>query len=285
METRILGKDLKVSAIGLGCMGLSHANGAPTEENEAVRLLREAVEDGYTFFDTAETYGYKEDPHHNEKLLGKAFHGMRDELVIATKFGVWFDFSQDPDRPQLFTDSRPETIRKSVDESLKRLNTDYESVLQDAIMAAIMHTAKQSGNVLGTLKLHIGMGLDSGDTEDNSLDIQIRIAEIDAEFKTMLQAIATDTVEDFDEQRATELMAEKSSLEQQLAQYDNAQQEKEITKSRLDEIFIILEGLENHPTEYDDRLVRQVLECVVVESKERIKVIFAGGLEVNQTVV
>ena len=125
METRILGKDLKVSAIGLGCMGLSHANGAPTEENEAVRLLREAVEDGYTFFDTAEAYGYKEDPHHNEKLLGKAFAGMRDKLVVATKFGVWFDFSQDPDRPQLFTDSRPETIRKSVDGSLKRLNTDY----------------------------------------------------------------------------------------------------------------------------------------------------------------
>ena len=111
-----------------------------------------------------------------------------------------------------------------------------------------------------------------------------RIAEIDAEFKTMLQAIATDTVEDFDDQRATELMNEKSSLEQQLAQYSNAQQEKENAKSRLDEIFTILDGLENHPMEYDDRLVRQVLECVVVESKERIKVIFAGGLEVEQAI-
>lgn len=125
METRILGKDLKVSAIGLGCMGLSHANGAPTEENEAVRLLREAVEDGYTFFDTAETYGFKEDPHNNEKLLGKAFSGMRDKLVIATKFGVWFDYSENEYHPKLNADSRPETIRKSVDGSLKRLNTDY----------------------------------------------------------------------------------------------------------------------------------------------------------------
>ena len=62
----------------------------------------------------------------------------------------------------------------------------------------------QSADVLGTLKLHIGMGLDTSDTEDNILDIQIRIAEIDAEFKAMLQAIATDTVEDFDEQRATD---------------------------------------------------------------------------------
>ena len=158
-----------------------------------------------------------------------------------------------------------------------------ESVLQDAIMAAIMRTAKQSADVLDTLKLHIGMGLDTSDTEDNSLDIQIRIAEIDAEFKAMLQAIATDTVEDFDEQRATELMNEKNALEHQLAQYDNVQQEKENTKSRLDEIFTILDGLENHPMEYDNRLVRQVLECVVVESKERIKVVFTGGLEVDQT--
>ena len=79
-------------------------------------------------------------------------------------------------------------------------------------------------------------------------------------------------------------MNEKSSLEQQLAQYSNAQQEKENAKSRLDEIFTILDGLENHPMEYDDRLVRQVLECVVVESKDKIKVIFSGGLETEQEV-
>ena len=148
-------------------------------------------------------------------------------------------------------------------------------------MAAIMHMAKQSADVLGTLKLHVGMGLKNDDGEDNSLDIQIKIAEIDAEFKAMLQAIATDTVEEFDEQQATALMAEKNSLEQQLARLDNAQQEKENAESRLDEIFTILDGLENHPMEYDDRLVRQALECVVVESKEKIKVIFAGGLEVE----
>ena len=100
----------------------------------------------------------------------------------------------------------------------------------------------------------------------------------------MLRAIATDTVEGFDEQKATALMVEKNALEQQLAQYDNAQQEKENAESRLDEIFTILDGLENHPMEYDDRLVRQVLECVVVESKEKIKLIFAGGLEVEQTI-
>ena len=79
-------------------------------------------------------------------------------------------------------------------------------------------------------------------------------------------------------------MNEKNILEQQLAQYGNAQQKKENTKSRLDEIFTILDGLENHPMEYDDRLVRQVLECIVVEYKEKIKVIFAGGMEIEQTV-
>ena len=72
MDTRILGKDLTVSAVGLGCMGFSHAYGAPTEAGEAVRLLRRAVEMGYTFFDTAEVYGTPEDPHVNERLVGEA---------------------------------------------------------------------------------------------------------------------------------------------------------------------------------------------------------------------
>lgn len=125
MKKRILGKDLEVSAVGFGCMGLSHANGAPTEEKEAVRLLREAAEAGYTMFDTAETYGFKEDPHHNEKLVGQAFRGMRDKVVIATKCGVAFDYEQGENRLGLLLDSRPETIRKSVEGSLRRLGTDY----------------------------------------------------------------------------------------------------------------------------------------------------------------
>lgn len=125
MKKRILGKDLEVSAVGFGCMGLSHANGAPTEEKEAVRLLKEAAEAGYTMFDTAETYGFKADPHHNEKLVGQAFRGMRDKVVIATKFGVAFDYEQGEDRMGLLLDSRPETIRKSVEGSLQRLGTDY----------------------------------------------------------------------------------------------------------------------------------------------------------------
>ena len=116
MNNRILGKDLRVSALGLGCMGFSHAYGAPTERSEAIKTLRESLDLGYTFFDTAESYG----PYENEELVGEAFAHCRDEVVIATKFGV----THAPDR-SLLLDSRPETIKKSVEGSLKRLKTDH----------------------------------------------------------------------------------------------------------------------------------------------------------------
>lgn len=157
-----------------------------------------------------------------------------------------------------------------------------ESVLQEAIMKAIMQTAKQNVEVLKTLKLHIGMGLDTEETEDKSLDIQIRIAEIDAEFKKMLNAVSEGNIDTFDEEHANELMNEKQRLVGQLEQYANAQQKRENAQSRLDQIFTILDGMQNHPMEYDDRIVRQILECVVVESKESIKVVFVGGLEVRE---
>ena len=94
-----------------------------------------------------------------------------------------------------------------------------------------------------------------------------------------------DTVDTFDEQRVKELMDEKSKLQQQLAQIAERKQKRENTKSRLDEIFTILDGIKNRPMEYDDRLVRQIIECVVVESKERIKVVFVGGLEITETLI
>ena len=129
------------------------------------------------------------------------------------------------------------------------------------------------------------MGLDMGESEDESLDLQIKIAEIDAEFKAMLNAVSSDTVDTFDEQRVKELMDEKSKLQQQLAQIAERKQKRENTKSRLDEIFTILDGIKNRPMEYDDRLVRQIIECVVVESKERIKVVFVGGLEITENLI
>lgn len=154
-----------------------------------------------------------------------------------------------------------------------------ESILQRAVMAAIMEIANQNAEVLRTLKLHIGMGLAGEKSEDNSIDLQIRIAEIDAEFKKMLDRVSTDTIEAFDEETATRLMNEKSRLQQQLDSIADAEQRRENAKSRLDDIYTILDGIKNHPIEYDDQIVRQLLECVVVDSKEQITVIFKGGLK------
>lgn len=125
MKHRTLGKDLKVSAIGLGCMGLSHAYGAPTENGQAIRLIRQAADMGYTFFDTAEVYGTSEKPNQNELLVGAALKGIRDKVVIATKFGIRFDMSSPAVNKPLVPDARPEVIRASVEGSLKRLSTDY----------------------------------------------------------------------------------------------------------------------------------------------------------------
>lgn len=158
-----------------------------------------------------------------------------------------------------------------------------ESLLQDAVMRAIMQTAKQNVEVLKTLKIHIGMGLTDEVTEDKTLDIQIRIAEIAAEFQKMLKAVSADNADGIDEERITELMNEKQRLTVQLEQYAAMRQKRESAKSRLDEIFTILDGLQNHPMEYDDKLVRQIIECVVVESKEKIKVVFIGGTEIEMT--
>jgi aryl-alcohol dehydrogenase-like predicted oxidoreductase len=118
MNKRILGKSgLEVSAIGLGCMGLSFGYGPATDKQQAIALIRAAVERGVTFFDTAEGYG----PFTNEEVVGKALEPFRDSVVIATKFG----FAIDPATGQRHgLDSRPEHIREVADASLKRLRTD-----------------------------------------------------------------------------------------------------------------------------------------------------------------
>lgn len=125
MQTRILGKDFKVSALGLGCMGFSHAYGAPLEERETIQRLRLAAEMGYTFFDTAEVYGTPQDPHANERLVGEALAPYRGKIAISTKFGLRFDFESGKTPLPLIPDSSPNTIRTSVEESLKRLQTDH----------------------------------------------------------------------------------------------------------------------------------------------------------------
>lgn len=125
MKKKVLGADLKVSAIGLGCMGFSHAYGAPTDKKTAVETIRKSVEMGYDFFDTAEVYGTPDDPHQNEMFVGEALKDVRDKVVIATKFGIRFDMNSSEINKPLVPDSRPDTIRASVDASLKRLGTDH----------------------------------------------------------------------------------------------------------------------------------------------------------------
>ncbi|MBO0696418.1 MAG: aldo/keto reductase, partial [Verrucomicrobia bacterium] len=117
MKKRKLGKsDLEVSAIGLGCMGMSFGYGPPHDKQEMISLIRSAVERGVTFFDTAEIYG----PFTNEELVGEALAPVRERVVIATKFG--FKFSAKGE--QIGLDSQPERIKEVAEASLKRLRTD-----------------------------------------------------------------------------------------------------------------------------------------------------------------
>jgi len=119
MQKRRLGKsNLEVSALGLGCMGMSFSYGVPHDKHEMIALMRAAVDRGVTFFDTAEVYG----PYTNEELVGEALAPVRDRVVIATKFGFKLGGDNKPGSHGL--DSRPEHIKQVADESLKRLRTD-----------------------------------------------------------------------------------------------------------------------------------------------------------------
>ena len=124
MKKRYLG-NVEVSAIGMGCMGFSHAEGPQTDIGTAAKIIREAVDMGYTLFNTGWNYGNAIDPHHNEKILGEALSGVRHQVVISSKCGVDFDYTVNPDRPPLIFDFSREKVRKCVEESLTRLHTDY----------------------------------------------------------------------------------------------------------------------------------------------------------------
>src|SRR3954462_5441297 len=145
MQKRTLGRSgLEVSALGLGCMGLSHGYGPATEKQAAVQLIRTAFEKGITFFDTAEVYG----PFTNEELLGEALEPFRDEVVIATKFGFQ---EGDASKGQ---DSRPERIREVADAALKRLRTDCI----DLFYQHRVDTNVPMADVAGTVKELIQQG-------------------------------------------------------------------------------------------------------------------------------
>ena len=138
IPTRSLGQGLRVSATGLGCMGLTSPAGPSADRGAMIRLIREAVDRGVTLFDTAEIYG----PHVNEELVGEALEPVRDRVVIATKFG----FVMDPASTEPFgaLDSRPVHIREVVDESLRRLRTDHPNLI-----TARSHPSRERSTALG----------------------------------------------------------------------------------------------------------------------------------------
>jgi aryl-alcohol dehydrogenase-like predicted oxidoreductase len=122
VKTRTLGQNLTVSAIGYGAMGLSHGYGPATDEAQAISLIRAAVEHGVTFFDTAQVYG----PFTNEEVVGEALEPFRERVVIATKFGFEYDANG---KQTGALDSRPASIRRTTEASLRRLRTDHVDLL------------------------------------------------------------------------------------------------------------------------------------------------------------
>ena len=157
MRYRELGH-IDVSAVGLGCMGMTHAYGKPADKNDMRDLIGEAVSLGCTLFDTAECYGTPENHHENEELIGEALAPYSDQVRIATKFGIAFDWSDGRINHSVIADSRPETIRKAIDGSLKRLRTDHVDIYiqhrQDPNVdveevASVMGDLIKEGKILG----------------------------------------------------------------------------------------------------------------------------------------
>ncbi|WP_159996348.1 aldo/keto reductase [Roseomonas sp. 18066] len=153
MKTRMLGDSLEVSAIGLGCMGLSFGLGPATDRGEAIGMIRAAVDRGVTLFDTAEGYG----PFVNEALVGEALQPLRDRVAIATKFG----FSIDGSDRIVGLDSRPAHIRAVVEASLKRLRTDRIDLLYQHRVDPAVPMEEVAGTVKALIEegkvLHFGL--------------------------------------------------------------------------------------------------------------------------------
>lgn len=157
-----------------------------------------------------------------------------------------------------------------------------ESRIQAAIVNAIQKFAQQDPQWLKTLKSHIEKSINDAVREDDSLDIQLRLAAVEKEINELFNTISVDTIESFDEKKAEELLSEKNKLQAESDRLAVLNQKDKNKQSRIAEIMELLDGIKNRTMEYDDRLVRQIIEVIIVESKEKIKVIFIGGYEMEQ---
>ena len=161
--------------------------------------------------------------------------------------------------------------------------TMSEEDLHRAIMSAVQTVAMQNTKLLQTLKTIIAMTVKCDDSEDRKLEINVRLAEINEEFQKAMSLVSVDDDNNLViEQRLTELIMEKETLNKELAKYSD--EDSANSNSKVNEIVRLTDILENQPLQFNDELIRQMLQCVVVESKDRIKVIFTDGTEINQPI-
>ena len=161
--------------------------------------------------------------------------------------------------------------------------TMSEEDLHRAIMSAVQTVAMQNTKLLQTLKTIIAMTVKCDDSEDRKLEINVRLAEINDEFQKAMSLVSVDDDNNLViEQRLTELIMEKETLNKELAKYSD--EDSANSNSKVKEIVRLTDILENQPLQFNDELIRQMLQCVVVESKDRIKVIFTDGTEINQPI-
>lgn len=159
-----------------------------------------------------------------------------------------------------------------------------ENSLQTAIVNAIQKFAQQDPQLLKNLRSHIENGINYTKREGEDVEIKLRLATIEKEINELFNTISVDTIESFDEKKAEELLSEKNKLQAELDRLAELHQKDKNKQSRIDEIMDLIHGLKNRTMVYDDTLVRQIIEAVIVESEEKIKVIFIGGYEVEQEV-
>ena len=156
-----------------------------------------------------------------------------------------------------------------------------ENSLQTSIVNAIQKFAQQDPQLLKNLKFHIENGINYTKREGEDVEIKLRLATIEKEINELFNTISVDTIESFDEKKAEELLSEKNKLQAELDRLAELHQRDKNKQSRIAEIMDLIDGLKNRTLIYDDKLVRQIIEAIIVESKEKIKIIFIGGYEIN----
>ena len=159
-----------------------------------------------------------------------------------------------------------------------------ETRIQAAIVNALQKFAQQDPQLLKNLKSHIENGINYTKREGEDVEIKLRLATIEKEINELFNTISADTIESFDKKKAEELLAEKNKLQAELDRLAEPNQKDKNKQSRIAEIMDLIDGLKNRTLVYDDSLIRQIIEAIIVESKEKIKVIFIGGYEIEQEV-